>query len=441
MRRTVFELKTALLMRRDRTALADMRIVERSPSDMVARLTEERSAAIALHAFRTTPYYRRRFLEAGFTETDVAQPENFPSLPVLTKQDIHDAGDELISRDRPPRDRLLSRTGGSTGRPLAVYNDRAAPTAALWWRIYGWWGVHPGDNSAFIYRQSRTGLRRVVHEAQWWPTRQLLLDARGTTDADLEEFIAQLARVRPALLVGYVEGVHAFARRVQASTPRIPPIRAISVTASMIHAGQRDFIEDVLRAPVYDTYRTAEVPWVAAECRERNGLHVLADHRRLEVVDADCAPRGDGESGDVLLTDLGNRVFPLVRYAIGDRTHWMAGACGCGLTLPRIAGIQGRVADALRTPGGRMLSGGLGSLFVDHPGTIAQFQIHQRADFSIVVRYVPLGDPGASEAAARHAADKVAGFLAHEVSVTTAAVAEIESVDGKARLVVSDLAV
>lgn len=440
LRRAVFDVKTAVLMRDDRAALAEMRTVERAPLETVSRLTGERSAAMALHAFRSTAYYRRRYLDAGFTEADVARPENFASLPMLTKQDIHDAEGDLISRDRPGRDRLPSKTGGSTGRPLLVYNDRSAPTAALWWRVYGWWGVHPGDDSALIYRQKYTGVGRLVHIAQWWPTRQVLLDARGTTEADIDRFLRELTRVRPSLLAGYVEGVNEFARHVQASAAKVPRMKAVSVTASMIHAGQRELIEAVLGAPVYDTYRSAEVPWIAAECAERNGLHVLADHRKLEVVDAAGAPVPDGETGDVLLTDLSNRAFPLVRYAIGDRTRWIAGGCDCRRGLPRIAPIDGRVADALRTPSGRLLSGGLGSLFVDHPGTIAQFQIHQAADFSVVVRYVPVGDPAASTEAGRDAARKVAGFLGHEVSVTAQAVAEIENVGGKARMVVSELA-
>jgi len=52
-----------------------------------------------------------------------------------------------------------------------------------------------------------------------------------------------------------------------------------------------------------------------------------------------------------------------------------------------------------------------------------------------------VGDVAASAAAGRAAAEKVAGFLSHEVPVTAEAVAAIESIGGKARMVVSDLAI
>jgi phenylacetate-CoA ligase len=283
-------------------------------------------------------------------------------------------------------------------------------------------------------------VRRLLHDAQWWPTRQILLDARGTTPADMDRFLDQLVRVRPALLVGYVEGVTAFARHVRARAVALPPLTAVSVTASVLHAGQRDLIEAVLGAPVYDTYRSAEVPWIAAECADRSGLHVLADHRRLEIVDAAGTPVDDGDTGDVLLTDLSNRAFPLIRYAIGDRTRWVSGACACGRGLPRIAPIEGRVVDVLRTRSGRLVSGGLSTLFLAHPGTIAQFQIHQSADYSVVVRYVSVGDVVASAAAAQDAVVSLAAFLGHEVPVTAQAVSAIDNVGGKARLVVSEVA-
>ena len=54
-------------------------------------------------------------------------------------------------------------------------------------------------------------------------------------------------------------------------------------------------IEAVLGAPVHDQYRCAEVPWMAGECGERNGLHTFADLRRVEILDADGEPLEEPE--------------------------------------------------------------------------------------------------------------------------------------------------
>lgn len=438
--RAVFDAKTAVLMRRDRRAFAEMSAAERASDEQAGLLTAERSADIALHAFRTTEFYRDRYLGAGFTEADVARPENFEQLPVLSKSDVQDAHDALVSRGSRERDRLPSRTGGSTGRPLLVRNDRTAPVAALWWRIYSWWGVHPADDVGFIYRQSRRGRDKLAYDLQWWPTRHVLLDARGTTGDEIAQFEDILHRVQPRLLVGYVEGVVDFALRVRERGAAPTGLAAISVTASTLHEGQRTLIEDVLGAAVYDTYRSAEVPWIAAECSAHRGLHVLSDRRRVDVIDPQGRPAPDGELGDVLVTDFDNRVFPLVRYAIGDRTRTLSGTCACGRSLARIDHLHGRIADVLRAPSGRTVSGGLGGLFNGWPGAVRQFQVHQSADYRVAVRYIPGDDEARAARASEEVVRTVAGFLANEVEVRAAAVEAIDSVGGKARLVVSDVA-
>lgn len=436
MKRAIFDAKTRVLMRADRAAFADMLRAEREPVETARARSAERSAALASYAFAESEFYRAHYTAAGFSAVDVARPENFPLLPAVTKDDIHEHGERLGARSVPDARRLASRTGGSTGRPLLVYNDDRAPVAALWWRIYSWWGIHPADDSAYIYRRARTGMARVAHALQWWPSRQILLDARGTTREATAEFVRQAQRIRPKLLVGYVEGVRAFAEYARDEGITLPSLRAISVTASVLQPGQRAFIQEVLGTPVYDTYRSAEVPWIAAECRERDGLHVLSDRRRVDVVDAGGVPTT--EVGDILVTDLDNRAFPLIRYAIGDRTRVLPGMCACGRTLERIAPIDGRVTDELRTPSGRSFVGGLSGLFNDWRGAVRQFQLHQGPDDVVTIRYVPEGGASAAEEAAAAVARTLRRMLHDEVPVQVEAVEAVESVGGKARLVLAE---
>ncbi|QTV80205.1 phenylacetate--CoA ligase family protein [Microbacterium sp. NIBRBAC000506063] len=430
----IFAMKSRLLMRADRAALRDMLAAERLEPGRARELRDRRSARIARHAFDNFDFYRDKYGAAGFTAADLEDPRNFDALPRLTKDEI---ADYAASVDGTARDRLPSRTGGSTGRPLLVYNDRQAPVAALWWRIYSWWGVHPGDDAAFIYRQSRTGAKRLLYDLEWWPTRHLLLDARGTTPEARERFVRQVRRTRPALLVGYVEAAYDFAASIAPSEP-LRGLTAVSVTASMLQAGQREFIESRLGAPVFDTYRSAEVPWIAAECAAQDGLHVLSDRRRVDIVGAGDRMLAPGQVGDVLVTDLDNRAFPLVRYAIGDRSSVIEGACACGRSLDRITALDGRIADVLRSPSGLVVSGGLGGIFNQWSRTVTSFQIRQGNDYHVDLLYVSRpGEDGAE--AASTVARMLEGFLGNEVPVTPVAVESIEAVGGKARLVISDV--
>ena len=56
-------------------------------------------------------------------------------------------------------------------------------------------------------------------------------------------------------------------------------------------------LESFFDAPVHDEYRGSEFGWMAGECHERNGLHVFADARLVEVVDEQGRRPPPGEGG------------------------------------------------------------------------------------------------------------------------------------------------
>ena len=434
--RGVFTAKSALFQRADRHNAARMQAAERLPPERLAELRFERSIALARHAFRTTEFYREHYTRAGFSDRDFERAENFTELPILEKEDIRRGEDAMRSSTAPHR-LLRSATGGSTGAPLVVLQDPLTPSASLWWRVHRWWGIHPSDDSAYIYRRSRTRRREALHRLKWWPTRQILLDARGMDDEAMRRFAEAWRHIHPALVTGYVDGLHEFAQFCDRSGANIPSPRAVAVTASVVTASKRAFIEHALGAPVYDCYRSAEVPWIAAQCAAQGPLHVLGDVRVLEAVDASGKPVPDDAQGDLLVTDLLNPAFPIIRYRIGDRSAMRSGHCACGMTLPRVDPIEGRVVDVLRTPEGVMVTGGLSVLFNDRPTAVTHFQLHQGADYAVTLRYVP----GAADAdeAAELVARRLREMLRGQVDVRAERVDRIEHIGGKARLVSTDL--
>lgn len=438
--RSIHGVKTRIAQPGARTASAAMLHADSAPPEELERTRRERSAELARFAWDSTVFYRDRYREAGISRRDLDDPDTFDHLPVISKEELRSRAGEFEVASVAEKLRLPSSTGGSTGEPLRLLHDSRAPVAAMWWRVYRWWGIHPGDNRAVIQRERRSTRAQIAETVQWWPTVQISLDARQMTDATMLDFARRWVSSRPALLNGYVGGVHEFASWVQQTETVLPSPRAVGVTAAPITASQRQHIEQVFSAPVYDQYRSAEVPWIAAECQAHSGLHLLADLRRIDILDEADRPVPDGETGDVVVTDFANRVFPLVRYRLGDRSSLVGGLCPCGKTLPRLAAIEGRVSDVLRLPGGQAISGGLTGLFNARPDAVTQFQVHQLADYSIVLRCVLGGAPDAADVVSRVAA-QLSGIVRDEVSVTVEVVSVIPHDRGKARVIRSDLAV
>jgi len=87
---------------------------------------------------------------------------------------------------------------------------------------------------------------------------------------------------------------------------------------------------------VRDTYAASEFMVIAFDCRHGR-LHVNSDWVILEPVDASGKPVPPGEpSRTTLLTNLANRIQPLIRYDLGDSVTMITEPCPCGSPLPGI---------------------------------------------------------------------------------------------------------
>ncbi len=439
-KRAAFNAKKALLLRSSRKMYLELLRDERLEPGRLAAIQTERALRQARFAMEHTHFYRETYRDAGFSLEDLRDPAAFEKLPVVSKSDVRERFEDFRSTEATERNSRISTTGGSTGEPLKILRDMRTPTRTLEWRLFRWWGVDPSDDVAIVYRQLRTASQKRIHDLQWWPSRRFQLNAFMMDEARISGFFDEWDRVRPALLTGYVGGVAELASHLDRTGRKIAAPRAIAVTAAPITAAQRETIEAAFRAPVYDHYRSAEVPWMAGECAAHEGLHTFADVRVIEVLDEANRPAAPGEWGEVVASDLTNRVFPLIRYRLGDRTSVRAGTCPCGVGLPRIEPIAGRVSDVLRLPDGHVVPGeSLTQTFKSAVDVVRQFQIHQNADYSIVVRCVrrPDADPlGTIE----QAVDRVREIVMNKVPVRLEIVETIPHEGGKIRYITSDVA-
>ena len=107
----------------------------------------------------------------------------------------------------------------------------------------------------------------------------------------------------------------------------------------------------------------------------------------------DDQPLEDGAFGNLLVTDLTNYAFPLLRYRIGDQGRLLRNPCECGLPFPLMDYVKGRVSDSIRLLDGTMISGEYWTtIFDDHAETIKSFQVVQRKDYSIEIQFEPFAN-------------------------------------------------
>ena len=439
-RHRIFDVKQRLRRPTDVRELAEMRALHTAPVEVLERLQQDRALAIARHAFRTSPFYRDSFVRAGIDIRDLADPQVLAALPIVDKSDLRDNFDRVRSHEVSARDVEIKTTGGSTGEPLTVLYDRRVGELAIGWRMRLWWDVHPGVPRAKVWRSGpmAASRRRKVRHLLAWPSPRINLNANRMDEAEIGRFLDEWQRVRPQLLMGYVGGLLEVARFVLASGRRPAPPQAIEATAAPVSEAQKAMLTEAFGAPVYDVYQSTEVPVMAAECARRNGLHVLADTRLLEIVDDEGRPVPPGEPGTVVVTDLRNRAFPLIRYRQGDVTSWKVDGCGCGMPFPVLNPVRGRVTDNLHFPSGLTVAGdGMTTIFDPWPRAVRQFQLVQHRDHSLTLRCVPGDDPRA-DAIMRQVAAGLEQTVRREVPVRLEIVDVIPHDRGKTRFIVRE---
>jgi phenylacetate-CoA ligase len=84
------------------------------------------------------------------------------------------------------------------------------------------------------------------------------------------------------------------------------------------------------------------------ECSQHTGYHMDLYNYYFEYLDDNGKVCKPGENANIVVTNLNNRVFPLVRYRIGDQCIVSEKKCSCGNNYPLVAQITGRESDVIK---------------------------------------------------------------------------------------------
>lgn len=108
-------------------------------------------------------------------------------------------------------------------------------------------------------------------------------------------------------------------------------------------------IEKKFNIKIFDHYGLCEVnTGIAYECKFKQGLHVLDEYVFPEIINPENGEvLPDGSDGELVLTTLGKKASPVIRYRTGDITKIRRGLCPCGRDSIRLDRIKRRVDDLI----------------------------------------------------------------------------------------------
>jgi len=364
------------------------------PLERIEELQSLRLRKLISHAYEHVPYYRRVMVECGVTPSDVRSKADLTLLPVLTRQQVQQAGDEMVA-DNWPRNQLRAMsTSGSTGTPLRFYSTREdvldyGYSRSI--RAMSWAGLALGDRVAWIGRGHLPGNRcnRVLQSLSSHLQRSLMIPLNSLSDEALPRLVRQLAGAHLAGIRSYPNAIALIANYIRDNGAPVPAVRSIMTGAAEILGHERRVVHEVFGVQPYSDYSSSEVLEIASECSAHQGLHVSAEDMVLEILDEQNRPLPPGREGRIVLTNLHNYGMPFIRYDTEDAGCAVAGDCPCGRTLPRIGSLVGRRDQFFVTQSGNRVF--FGTLFLEDLAGLGmrQYQAVQETIGDVVMRLVP----------------------------------------------------
>lgn len=300
-------------------------------------------------------FYTAKLTAAGITAQDIRSLDDLVCLPFTTKSELvqAQADDPPFGTNATFPESAYTRyhqTSGTTGTPLRVID-----TAESW----EWWGdcwgyvlagagvtaadrlFLPFSFGPFIgFWAAVLGAKRIG---------ALLISGGGLNSLQRLQVMRDLQATVMCCTPTYALRLAEVAREEGFDLRDIP----MRIT---IHAGEpganvpatKARIEQAWNAKCFDHAGASEVGAHSFECEAQpGGVHVIETEFIVEVIHPHTEqPVPLGETGELVLTNLGRVGFPVIRYRTGDLVRFTTEPCVCGRTFGRLdGGIIGRADD------------------------------------------------------------------------------------------------
>lgn len=251
----------------------------------------------------------------------------------------------------------IHQTSGTTGTPLRVLDTEESWNwwGECWRYILDAAGIGPADRVMVAFSFGPfIGFWAAQHALA--PHGSLLIPGGGMTSpqrlAAMRDLGATALICTPSYALHLAE---------VAAAEGMDPAKDLNLRVTL-HAGEpgagipatRKRIETLWGAQTFDHPGASEIGAFGFSCSAQRGVHINEAEFIAEIIHPETQkPVPPGERGELVLTNLGRRGFPVVRYRSGDMVSAAPrSTCTCGRTFMLLeGGILGRSDDMVTIRG------------------------------------------------------------------------------------------
>lgn len=277
-------------------------------------------------------------------------PTQWEDLPIVTKKDLQQPLQQIITSGIKLSDCHVGNTSGSTGQPFFYAKDKYAH--AMTWAIiadrYSWYGLDFSSKQARFY-----GIPK-----EWAANKKELLKDRimnrrrfsvfDLSDTAMNDFLQRFSKHRFEYVYGYTNALVMFARYLLqrqvvlkdiCSTLKVCICTSETCTPEDHHILEHGFgISNIREYGISETCLTA----------------FDAKDKTWKLTEETLLTEAQGSDGKILSTSLYNTALPMIRYETGDTGSIDENRIGIYRSLEK---LSGRVNDTVLLPDGRKAAG------------------------------------------------------------------------------------
>lgn len=349
-------------------------LAESWPDSQMKAFQRDQLRKLICYAAAKVPFYRDWFQAKGLNPNDVA----IESLPIVNKTLMRKEGlERFAAEDFTGRQRITSRSSGSTGEPFTYYETKLSYSVNMAAKLRTWYqaGYRLGNRYMKIANGARHGKLKNLQDRL---NGCIYVPFYSINNQTLKTISDLIEKKRPTIVRSYPAPLYLLAQYRNDHPEYTFTPQHLMTTGSTLPEAHRETIERAFGCDVIDSYSCEGVPNVY-ETTAHDGYHITEYYGIIEVLDEHDQPVVDG-IGRVVSTDLWNYAMPFMRYDTQDLVEVQNG---------RICRIVGRDSDVLVSDDGEIFTNhNFSHFFLYEIDAVDTYQIVKHKDQSVTFRLV-----------------------------------------------------
>lgn len=265
------------------------------------------------HAVKNTTFYH------GIS------PLELKAFPVVNKSILQEHFDEILVSEinnvwQKKGKYIIQRTSGSTGTPFAIPQDSRKRIRRLAELKYFGNRVGFKSHDKLVQLRIWTKWQNKSKKQSFWEN-IVPFDVSNLSDENLKLLCDTINQTKAKCLRGYASSFDMLAQYVGRHDVKLPSVKIIIAGSETLFDSTRELVENNIGCKIISQYANEENGILAQEHLEdtehRFYLNEASYYFEVLKLDSDEAAEY-GELGRLVITDLLNYAFPVIRYDNGD---------------------------------------------------------------------------------------------------------------------------